>query len=331
MKGTVHSATPPTGASLPTRWLGRARWAGGRELLLNRWWSAVRPSDRSCATGWDQVWARARFGTQGPTLASLELLHRLGAERGLDVAEWLCSDAEETPLEACQADWRPVIRERASDPLRVPSRSLLSIGTLIRWSGPGGHALSTALIGCRFSYGRYGRASGGPRRIMFSIDAGAVKRLLAYRVPDHPPCGGVAGRCAVCVAFLHGWRNCLAGGTATLICPRGAEVAELQTCDLWQRFDERAGYTRSGAGQQSTSRSSIRSTYCGCRAGTHKMWPRGAKSSLAAQPCSTRPGRPSTFELILCTVPCYKGMASWAGAGRQPRDTGLPDLGRPAT
>ena len=95
MKGTVHSATPPTGASLPTRWLGRARWAGGRELLLNRWWSAVRPSDRSCATGWDQVWARARFGTQGPTLASLELLHRLGAERGLDVAEWLCSDAED--------------------------------------------------------------------------------------------------------------------------------------------------------------------------------------------------------------------------------------------
>ena len=170
-----------------------------------------------------------------------------------------------------------------------------------------------------------------PRRIIFPIYASAVKRLLAYRVPDHPPCGGVAGRCAVCVAFLHGWRNCLAGGTATLICPRGAEVAELQTCDLWQRFDERAGYTRSGAGQQSTSRSSIRSTYCGCRAGTHKMWPRGAKSSLAAQPCSTRPGRPSTFELILCTVPCYKGMASWAGAGRQPRDTGLPDLGRPAT
>ena len=29
-----------------------------------------------------------------------------------------------------------------------------------------------------------------------------------------------------------------------LICPRGAEVAELQTCDLWQRFDERAGYPR---------------------------------------------------------------------------------------
>ena len=41
-------------------------------------------------------------------------------------------------------------------------------------------------------------------------------------------------------------------------------------------------------------------------------------SSWAAQPCSTRPGRPSTCELILCTVPCYKGMASRAGAGRQP-------------
>ena len=51
-------------------------------------------------------------------------------------------------------------------------------------------------------------------------------------------------RCAVCVAFLPGWRNCLAGATATLICSRGAEVAELQICDLWQLFDERAGYTR---------------------------------------------------------------------------------------
>ena len=70
----------------------------------------------------------------------------------------------------------------------------------------------------------------------------------------------------------------------------------------------------------------------------------------AAQLCSTRPGQPSTFEASfiqhlsaynslrqvslsratkqlmptprgrrpLCTVPCYKGMASRAGAGRQP-------------
>ena len=40
------------------------------------------------------------------------------------------------------------------------------------------------------------------------IYAGAEKRLLAYLVPDHPACGGVAGLCAVCLAFLHGWRNC---------------------------------------------------------------------------------------------------------------------------
>ena len=88
------------------------------------------------------------------------------------------------------------------------------------------------------------RFQGRPPRIIFLKYAGAVKRLLDYRVPDHPPCGGVAGRCSVCVAFLHRWRNCLAGATDTLICSRGAGVAELQTCDLWQRFDERAGYTR---------------------------------------------------------------------------------------
>ena len=251
--------------------------------------------------------------TQLPTLASLELLRRLGAERGLDVAEWLCSDAEETPLEACQADWRPVIRELASDPLRVPSVAnsvaafnrhvrpmerargtrakycthRLSVLTWAVWKGVlpdllpmsddllraflwdalafeatlpvlkhcvnailAWHAqlaLPAPLAGRR-DYKRLvhclSRFQGRPRRIIFPIYAGAVKRLLAYKVPDHPPCGGVAGRCAVCVAFLHGWRNCLAGATATLICSRGAEVAELQTCDLWQRFDERAGYTR---------------------------------------------------------------------------------------
>ena len=94
------------------------------------------------------------------------------------------------------------------------------------------------------------RFQGRPRRIIFPIFAGAVKRLLAYRVPDHPPCGGVTGRCAVCVAFLNGLRNCLAGATATLICFRGAasEVAELRICGLWQRFDERAGYIRFRSG-----------------------------------------------------------------------------------
>ena len=65
---------------------------------------------------------------------------------------------------------------------------------------------------------------------MPSISAREVLRRAAANC--WPPCGGVAGRCAVYVAFLHGWRNCLAGATATLICSRGAEVAELQTCDL---------------------------------------------------------------------------------------------------
>ena len=99
--------------------------------------------------------------TQLPTLASLELLLRLGAERGLDVAEWLCSDAEEIPLEACQADWRPVIGELASDPFLVPSVAD-SVASFNRHVRPMERARGTRAkysIGCRCSHGQYGRAS----------------------------------------------------------------------------------------------------------------------------------------------------------------------------
>ena len=48
------------------------------------------------------------------------------------------------------------------------------------------------------------------------------------------------------------------------------------------------------------SRQEYRSTSRGCRAGTRKMWPRGATSSSPARLCSTRrssrPRRPSTCE-----------------------------------
>ena len=69
------------------------------------------------------------------------------------------------------------------------------------------------------------------RRLIFPIyrDAGAVQRRLAYRVSDRPACGCMAGRCAgcLCLAFLHGWQNCLTCATASLTCSRGAKVVDL--------------------------------------------------------------------------------------------------------
>lgn len=88
------------------------------------------------------------------------------------------------------------------------------------------------------------RFQGVSRRHVFPIYAGAVKRLLTLPHPAHPSCGGLRGGCPVCAAHLHARRDCLVGATATLICSRCAEVAELQVCDLWLRFDEEAGYER---------------------------------------------------------------------------------------
>ena len=88
--------------------MGRGKGAAPEPLMVSSFRSVVRYRlGPRLARGLGSIWNPR---TQLPTLASLELLHRLGAARGLDVAEWLCSDAEETPLEACQADWRPVIR-----------------------------------------------------------------------------------------------------------------------------------------------------------------------------------------------------------------------------
>jgi hypothetical protein len=78
--------------------------------------------------------------------------------------------------------------------------------------------------------------------MIFPIYAGAVRRLLRFRRPEHGPCGGFHGGCTVCACYLYFRRDCLAGATATLVCSRCAEVADLQTCDLWRGYDEAAGY-----------------------------------------------------------------------------------------
>jgi hypothetical protein len=88
------------------------------------------------------------------------------------------------------------------------------------------------------------RFQGVPRRIFFPIYAGAVKRLLSLKLPGHPACQGLRGGCTICTRHLIARRNCLAGATSTVTCSRCAEAAGLQVCDLWQRFDELAGYLR---------------------------------------------------------------------------------------
>ena len=89
-----------------------------------------------------------------------------------------------------------------------------------------------------------------PRILKFPIHAEAVRRLLLLPLPAHPACNGVIPpkprsgwkRCPVCWAFLHRWLDCLAAVIATLICSRCKEAGLLQTCDVWWRYDEGAGF-----------------------------------------------------------------------------------------
>ena len=96
-------------------------------------------------------------------------------------------------------------------------------------------------------YGRLMKAlsrfQGQPRRILFPISREAVVRLLRFPLPEHPECGGVTNGCAICRRFLHGWRNCLAGATATVGCMRPDEGAQLQVCDWWPDFDTNKGFS----------------------------------------------------------------------------------------
>ena len=73
----------------------------------------------------------------------------------------------------------------------------------------------------------------------------------------------------------------------------GVAVRHRATVQLPPHVPELA---RGAAASPRRSRREPWSTSCGCRAGTRKMWPRGATSSSAAQLCSTSPGRPSTYE-----------------------------------
>jgi hypothetical protein len=87
-----------------------------------------------------------------------------------------------------------------------------------------------------------GRFQGVPRRIIFPIHARAVRALLRLRLPSHSLCQGTDGGCAVCLAFLHRWRDCLAAALTTVVCGRCAETAGLQSCDRWENYDGLAGY-----------------------------------------------------------------------------------------
>lgn len=92
------------------------------------------------------------------------------------------------------------------------------------------------------------RFQGTPRRLIFPIHARAVRKLLLLPVPEHAACDGPSRGCLVCWRFLHMWRDCLLGATATLTCSRCAEGGALQACDLWVGYDEEAGYTRWAGG-----------------------------------------------------------------------------------
>ena len=86
------------------------------------------------------------------------------------------------------------------------------------------------------------RFQGTPRRIIFPIHAEAVRRLLLYPAPPHPPCSGVDGGCSTCIEFLRRWLDCLTAAVLTLCCSRCEDGAHIQSCDLWLNFDGRAGY-----------------------------------------------------------------------------------------
>ena len=64
------------------------------------------------------------------------------------------------------------------------------------------------------------RFQGIPRRLIFPIHTEAVCRLLLLPSPPHPACGGVDGRCQLCIHFLRRWLDCLMATVLTLCCSR---------------------------------------------------------------------------------------------------------------
>jgi hypothetical protein len=88
------------------------------------------------------------------------------------------------------------------------------------------------------------RFQGTQLRLIFSLHACAVRRLLLLPVPVH----GASGGCDFCRLFLHQWRVCLLGAVATLTCSRCAEARALQSCDLYVDYDLEAGHRRWAGG-----------------------------------------------------------------------------------
>jgi hypothetical protein len=51
------------------------------------------------------------------------------------------------------------------------------------------------------------RFQGTRRRMIFPIHSRAARWLLLLPVPTHDGCGGVSGRCQICLDCLHRWRD----------------------------------------------------------------------------------------------------------------------------
>ena len=87
------------------------------------------------------------------------------------------------------------------------------------------------------------------RSLKFPIHAAAVQRLLLIELPVHPSCAGELppphrgrwSRCPICRSFLLRWGDCLTAAILTILCCRCLEGGQLQTCDVWLRYDEQAG------------------------------------------------------------------------------------------
>jgi hypothetical protein len=56
-----------------------------------------------------------------PTFLTFEPVWLAAAAAELWIERWLYADSDETALEACQANWRPAVRELAAGPQEVPS------------------------------------------------------------------------------------------------------------------------------------------------------------------------------------------------------------------
>jgi hypothetical protein len=59
--------------------------------------------------------------TTSPTFLTFEQVRLAAVAAGLQIVLWLYANADETALEACQANWRSAVLELAASPLTVPT------------------------------------------------------------------------------------------------------------------------------------------------------------------------------------------------------------------